>query len=716
MKFRIITRTLTCSLVAMSLSLTGSALADSNRAVDNISFPKLNKLQVPKVEKKTLANGMTVYLLEDHSLPTFNVSLRMKVGNYLEPADKIGLADIMADVMRTGGTKKWTGDELDAKLEAIGASVETGMGLTSGRAFGNSLIEYNELILEVLAEVLQNPTFDQDKIDITKTQIKGGISRRNDDAQRVASHIFSAALYGEDSPYARRTEYATVDAITREDLVAFHRQYIHPKNMQIALWGDFNKKTMLAKVEKYFGSWNATGDVAPPPPEVVPKKDNRILFAEKSDVNQSNIYVGHLGGKIQDEDYPARIVMNNVFGGGFGSRMFNNIRSRDGLAYATGGGFSAGVDYAGRFLGFASTKSETTLKATRAIIAQMESMKTDPPTEEEMTRSIDGYLNSFVFNFDTRSEVVNRMVEYDAYGLPQDFLSQTKEKVEKVTATDVQAAAQKHFDLDNLYIAIVGKAEDFDGALTDLGMPVDTIDITIPSAAPESDLAVNEENIAKGKAILSAAIEATGGKDNYAKIHSFSRIGDVSLDVGGGNMMTLAIVEVIELPNKRALTITIPGGEMKQIFDGTHGWQAMGPNSQPFPETENINTRKEIARDIVVLFCTYAKSGLTPVYGGSGEENGSSVDYVHFVDDAGDDLVRLAIDAATHLPVGQRFFGSTPAGPGEIEVTFSDYQEVSGIKAPFSIKSTSNGATINESTVSKMLTNVEIPAEAFAKP
>ncbi len=704
--------------LSMALVFGGAndALADGASKVGKLKFPKLNKLEVPKVEKRQLSNGMQVYLLEDHSLPTFNASIRIGAGSYLEPADKIGLASIVGDVMRTGGTKKWTGDELDEELEGVGASVETSIGQTSGNAFANSLIEYSDLALSALSQVLRYPTFDQDKIDLSKTQAKGGISRRNDNAQQIASRIFSAAIYGEDSPYARYAEYETIDAITRDDLLAFHKKYINPKNLRLAVWGDFNKDEMFKKLESYFGSWTSSGEKAPAPPQVVERKDHRVKFAEKNDVNQSNIYIGHLGGKVQDEDYPTRLVMNNIFGGGFGSRLFSNVRSREGLAYATGGGFRSSISHAGRFFGFASTKSETTVKAAKAIIEQMESMKTDPPTEEEMSVAIDGYLNSFVFNFDTRSEVINRMVQYDAYGLPADFLAQTKEKVEKVTPADVQAAANKHFDLDNLYITVVGKSEDFDAPLSEFGVPVDTVDITIPSGAPATDLVVNEETIKKGKEILSAAIDATGGKANYAKVNSFSRAGDMTVDVGGGNMMTLSAVELFQLPNRLKKTITTPMGEMNIIFDGSQGWQVMGPNSAPLPETEIANTHKEISRDLIVLFSAYEKNGLTPVYGGSGEQNGSSVDYVHFVDDAGDDLVRLAIDASSHLPVGQHYFGKTPAGPGEIEVSFSDFKEISGIKTPFVVKVTSNGATVMETTVSKIVINAEVSAESFAKP
>lgn len=714
------TKLMTLSGLVLALAClafnASSVRAEGDRVVDNISYPTLTKLEIPKVTEKTLSNGLRIYLVEDHRLPLFNASIRIAAGSYLESADKIGMASIMGDVMRTGGAKKWTGDEIDARLEAVGASVESGMGLTSGSASGNSLIEFSDLVLETMAEILRNPTFDQDKIDLTRTQIKGGIARRNDSPQAIASRIFNQTLYGADSPYARTTEYATVDAVTREDLIEFHKKYVHPKNLQLAVWGDFKKRDMLAKIEKYFGDWTGTGEIAPPPPEVTHQQAIGVHYAEKSDVNQSNIYIGHLGGKIQDEDYPTRLVMNNILGGGFGSRLFSNVRSRKGLAYATGGGYRANVSYPGRFFGFASTKSETTLEAAREVIKQIKSMHTDLPTEEEMRVAIDGYLNSFVFNFDTRAEVVNRMVQYDAYGLPQDFLSQVKEKVQAVTAQDVQDVAKARMNVDNMHIVVVGKGEDFDGKLEELGLPVDTVDITIPSGAPKTEVEQTPENLAKGKEIVARAINATGGKSVYQGISSFTTTFDLLIDVGGGQMMTLSGENLIQLPNKQLMTLQTPGGEMKITFDGSQGWQTMRGQTQPLPETEIAKNKNGLARMLVILLATSETSGYTPVYGGAGDVNGTSVEFVHFMDSDGNELCKVGFDAGSSLPFSQHFFGETNAGPANLDVYYSNYQEVAGLKTPFNIKRMANDAVVREVTIKEMKLNTKVTASAFNEP
>lgn len=703
------------ALFALTAAQVNTASADGDRPVDKLEYPKLNKLVTPDVDKRTLSNGIEIYMVEDHSLPTFSASVRMKLGSYLEPAEKVGLAGIVGSVMREGGANKWTGDEIDEMLEGVGATVETGIGLTSGSAFANSLIEYSDMSLEVLAELLQNPTFDQDKIDINKTQVKGGISRRNDDAQGVASRIFSAAIYGEESPYVRWEEYETIDAITRDDLVEFHKRWVHPKNLQIAVWGDFSADEMAAKLEKYFGSWVSDGETAPPPPEVEANWDKRVKFVEKSDVNQTNIYIGHLGGKVQDEDYPTRLVMNNVFGGGFGSRLFNSVRSREGLAYATGGGYGANLSHPGRFLGFASTKSETTVKAIKEIIKQMELMKAEPPTDEEVDRAINSYLNSFVFNFDTKSEVVNRMVTYDAYGMPQDFLSQVKDKVEKVTPADVQAAAQKHFQTDKMFITVVGKSEDFDEPLASLSMPIDTVDITIPSGEPESDVQMTDENIAKGRSILAASIEACGGAEKFVSIKNYRKSGDMTMNMGGRSM-NLKSRELCVLPGQTQTELTTPMGVISVVFDGSQGWQSMGGQSQQMSESQIQENKSKLARDIFVLFATANSSTYTPVYGGGGEVDGASVEFVHFIDSDGNELMKMAFGAESRLPVSQEHFGETPAGPANVTEQFSDFREVSGLRAPFATTTMANGQTMQEVKILTFELNVDVPAETFTAP
>lgn len=700
------------------LLLALAAMCAYAQDVDKLKYPKLGKLKVPKVERVTLDNGIRLYLLVDKSLPVFNVAVRINCGSYLEPPDKIGLASICGTVMRTGGTVKWTGDEIDELLEGVGGSVETYIGTVSGQARVNVLSEYTDLGLEVLAEVLRYPVFDEDKIELAKVQERSAIARRNDDPQQIGFREFKKIIYGADSPYARHTEYATINAISRDDLIAFHQKYFHPQNIQIAVWGDFEKEDLLSKIKNFFGDWPKGGEPVPPPPKVDYEYTSGVYYIEKTDVNQSNILIGHIGGFVTDEDYAARIVMNNILGGSFGSRLFNSVRSREGLAYAVFGVYTANIAYPGVFYNFASTKSETTVKAIQEMIKEIRRMQTEPPDESEMRLGKDGYLNSFVFKFDTKSEVINRLMTYDFYGLPEDFVFQEKEKVEKVTPDDVVAASQKNLHPDALRILVVGKGEDFGTPLEALGLgPVETIDITIPSGEQKKELAVTPENLKKGKEILQKAVAAHGGLENYKKINSVSVKGTILFTMGGQEV-PIAVESIESFPDKSRSVISVMGQTMYEIRNGNTGWKTDQRTMQLTAMTaEDIEAaEKEWARNTIHIFQALDNPYYEAVYDGSGKVNGTQVEYVALMNKEGEEICRLAFNGQTFELVGKSYHEETPLGAGTVEETLSNFSEISGVKLPMTTVRTLNGQKLQQVDFAEFHINVEVPPGTFEKP
>ena len=467
-------------------TILGSSLLWSGcgqqRAADyrSLKYPKLGDVEVPEVEQITLANGMRLFLLEDHELPLINISVRIRTGSAYEPAEKIGLASITGEVMRTGGTASMTGDEIDEELEAIAASVETGIGLSSGSASMSVLERDLDKGLAVLADVLMNPAFREDKIQLAKMQAASMIARRNDSVGEIAGREFDKLIYGPMSVYARHEEYATIGSISRDDLVAFHRKYFGPNNAMLAVWGDFDTKQMIAKIEQAFEKWEKVDLNIPKVPEVKYEFRRTVNVIRKDDVNQSNVYLGHIGGLMSDPDYFALTVMNRILGGGFTGRLFKNVRSREGLAYSVFGAYSANYDYPGEFYVGCQTKSESTVYAIQAMLKEVEKIRESEVTDEELALAKDSFLNSFVFNFDTRGEVVNRLMTYHYYGYPADFLMRIKNNVETVSKADVLRVAKKHLQPDKVQILAVGRPQDFGEPLSSLG-PVNEIDITIPT-------------------------------------------------------------------------------------------------------------------------------------------------------------------------------------------------------------------------------------------
>ncbi|MBN1803802.1 MAG: insulinase family protein [Sedimentisphaerales bacterium] len=466
------------AILVMCIAVASCA-QNSNATYKDLKYSKLGDIQVPNVQQYILPNGMQLFLLEDRELPLISVSARIRTGSIYEPPGKIGLAAITGTVMRTGGTVSRTGDEIDERLESIAASVETDIELNSGSASVSVLKNDIDVGLEILADILINPAFREDKIMLAKIQHRSSIARRNDDVRSIAAREFEKLIYGPDSVYARHTEYATIANITRDDLVAFHRKFFGPNNIMLGVWGDFDTDQMIRKIEKAFEGWQKVDVQFPEIPEVQYEFPRKVSMIRKEDVNQSNIFLGHIGGMRNNPDYFALILMNRILGSGFTSRLFKNVRSREGLAYSVYGLYSANYDFPGIFYVGCQTKSEATIKAIRAMIEEVRKMTVSEVTDEELALSKDSYLNSFVFNFDTKGDIIDRLMTYAYYGYPQDFLQKTKENIEKVTRADVLRVAKKYLRPDDIQILAVGKPEDFDEPLSVLG-PVGEIDITIP--------------------------------------------------------------------------------------------------------------------------------------------------------------------------------------------------------------------------------------------
>ena len=464
-------------LLVLTVFVSHCALAQKHYT--ELTYPPLNKIKVPFIERIQLENGMIIYLVEDHELPLINLSARIGVGSIDEPADKIGLADITGAVMRTGGTKTKSGDQIDEELENIAASVETGIGLTTGFASMSVLKENLDTGLLILSDILMNPAFPEEKIELQRVQERSRIARRNDNVHSIAFRQFRKLIYSPQSVYARHTEYTTVDAITRDDLVAFHKKFFHPNNVMLGVWGDFKKKEMIKRIKAVFKDWKKGEFERPQTPPVTYNFDYSVNFIRKEDVNQSTILLGHIGGLMNNPDYFALQVMNDILSGGASSRLFRHVRSDQGLAYAVFGRYGANFNYPGQFYTGCMTKSETTVKAVHALLHEIETIKKEGVTDEELELAKEGYLNSFVFNFDTRSEVVGRLMTYEYYGYPKDFLEKTKENIEKVTKADVLRVAGKYLQPDQVRILVIGNEEDFRQPLSSLGN-VDEIDIRIP--------------------------------------------------------------------------------------------------------------------------------------------------------------------------------------------------------------------------------------------
>jgi len=231
----------------------------------DIKFPPLPAFNIPKPTVFTLKNGLQVFLLEDHELPLIEVTARIRTGSNYEPSEKAGLASLVGEVLRTGGTSHRTGDQIDDFLAARAASIETGIGGDSGFANMNCLKQDFADVFKLFGEILREPAFAQDKLELAKVAENTGIARRNDNVGGIAAREITRLVYGPDSPLARNTEYATIKAVTRDDLVAGHKKYYQPNSMLLGVSGDFDGTEIRQKIEEVLGDWPQGPEFSAPP-------------------------------------------------------------------------------------------------------------------------------------------------------------------------------------------------------------------------------------------------------------------------------------------------------------------------------------------------------------------------------------------------------------------------------------------------------------------
>ncbi|HZO52581.1 MAG TPA: pitrilysin family protein [Bryobacteraceae bacterium] len=693
---------------------TASAARVANLPKD-IVFPKLNDVKVPQTQRFTLANGMTVFLLEDHELPTVRASALIRTGSRYEPAIKTGIASITAEVMRSGGSTSRPGDKLDDELDRLAANVEFGMSRASGTATISCLKEDAEKAFVILADLLQHPAFPQDKIDLEKQQTTASIARRNDDAMGIHGREMRRLVYGKLSPYAGQVEYATINAITREDLMAFHKKYYQPENVILGVWGDFDAAAMKALVERTLGAWPKGGNARPPVIEVDPSLAAKpgVYFIEKSDVNQSNIGIIRLADKQNDPGYYTNAVMADILGGGFASRLFNKIRTEMGLAYASTASYSPGMDIPGTLSVFIGTKSETTMKAIEAMKGELAKMAASEVTDAELKLAKESILKGEAFDYASTGQVINRLMGYEYYGYPPDFLQKFRAGIEKVTKADVLASAQKWLKQEDFVMLVLGKAADFDQPLSKLG-PVTPVDISIPQPEGPKLSEATPEAEAAGKALL-AKVKAAHGGAAIDAVKAVAQKAEIKITTPQGEM-AIQQEATVTTDGKQLLKLVTPMGEMLQGFDGEKAWGKQGANVMDAPPNQAAQAKQAAARDTVTLLQSYAKPGYK-VQALSGEKlEGKDVDAVAITNEAAKQTVKFLVDPATGMLTGKSYTGSLMGQPGTVVERYLSFTDAGGIKLPSQSVSTLNGNKVVETTIKEWKVNPDAPASAFAKP
>ncbi len=448
--------------------------------------PPALSFKAPKPTTFTLGNGIQVYYLQDTELPLVWVRGYFRGGSLFEPAEKVGLTPLMATVLRTGGTKTRPGDKINEELEFIAATVEAMGGSEFMTVIGSSLKKDFAKLMDVYADLVMNPAFPQDKLDLARNQTLESMRRRWDQPMQVGSFLFQEKIYGADTPYGRRATPATLKSITPEDLAAFHKRLFAPNNLMLGVVGDITLDQVKTLLNRVFQGWAKRKVDLPEPATLTERADGTIYYAYK-DTPQANMFLGHLGVRRNNPDQYKLDVMNNIFGaGGFTARLMKEIRSNRGLTYGIYGGIYDGRDR-GTFQVASPLKAAQFIEAVGLIKGIIEDLQTNLVSDEEMETAKNSIINSFVFNFQQRNQILAQTMILKLQGFADTYFDTYIENISKVTKQDVLDVAKKYMDPAKMIILVVGDEKKFDKPLSSLGnvKPIDLKALIEAERGPE---------------------------------------------------------------------------------------------------------------------------------------------------------------------------------------------------------------------------------------
>jgi predicted Zn-dependent peptidase len=458
------TRTATAALLLAALlpaaPAAAQAIADHP---DKLVFqPVAFEPPVAKSHRVVLKNGMVVYLAEDRALPLVNIALSVRVGSWLEPAGKEGLAGFTGSQMRRGGTKSLTAELLDEKLDFLAAQVSTGIGPTSGHASLNCLSDNLDEALAIFVEMLHEPRFQEDRLSLAKEQALQEMKRRNDDSADIEGREWGVLLYGEGFFTNRFSTEASVKGLTREDLLSFHRRHFCPANMIAAVSGSFTRAEMIRRLEAAFAGWPSPKLAVPPIPATISPAAPGVYRVEK-DVNQGRVSIGLPTVKRDHPDVYALEVMNEILGGsGFTSRITKTVRSDEGLAYSAGSGLSPGVWYPGRFRAAFQSKSRSVPYATSLVLGEIRKIREGGVTTEELETIKNSLVQTFPSSFASRAQSMAIFASDEYTKRDPAYWATYRDRIRAVAAADVQRVAREHLVPERLILLVVGEQAEID--------------------------------------------------------------------------------------------------------------------------------------------------------------------------------------------------------------------------------------------------------------
>jgi zinc protease len=705
------------------------------------------EVKFPPYQFRTLSNGLQVIAVAHHEQPAVSLRLIIRAGGAQDPADKSGVATLVAALLDQGTTTK-DAEQIASSIDSIGALVGTGAG--SDLSFINAVVMKDSFAfgLDTVADLARNPAFAPEELERQRQQILSGLKVGYEDPDYIAGMVFDRLVYGF-HPYGRPDSGTpqSINSITRNDLVAFHKAWFGANNAILAIVGDVSHEEAFAGAERAFGKWGPSESVAAKPVEP-PPPTRRVVVIDRPGAVQTEIRVGNIGLPRRHKDYLALDLAINILGGEGGNRLHRVLRSDRGLTYGASADVNALKD-TGNIVADTDTRSEVTGEALRLIVDEFWRLQRQRVQDGELADAQAYLTGSFPLTIETPSAIALQVLNAVFYGLDLNDLQTYRERVNAITPDEIQRVAREYLRPDRLSIVLVGDASVFAKQLAGVGFDqferIALADLDLGSAdlkrrgpptnrlqpaafkiaPPQSPAAPTQSPAATGTAgsdqsasvrdVIARAVKAKGGLEKLRSIRTVKATSTTTMP-GTAGPSTIETTSYIEYPGSFRVDARTPSGPVVRVFSGGECWVQDGRGVRPAPAAEADQMRGTIQRDVIGLLLALADGKVPATRLPDVVEQGRSLTAIG-VGGGAMRAVVLLLDPTTDLIRAQRYDATAITGAREtVEEQFSDYRSVNGLQVAFAAVVQAAGLPVLTRQVRTFEYNVPLAANLFTRP
>jgi zinc protease len=702
-------------------------------------------VRFPPYATRTLSNGLQVIAVSHHEQPAVSLRLLVRAGSALDPENKPGVAALAAAVIDQGTTTR-SAEQIATTIDSIGGVMGSSSGADLSFIQAMVMKDSLNLALDLVSDIARNAAFPAEEIERQRQQMLSGLKVSYDDPEYLAAVVFDRLVYGF-HPYGRPDAGTpqSIAAITRDDLVAFHKTWFGPNNAILAIVGDVPADEAFAGAERAFGKWARSGSTAARMMEL-PPATRRLVVIDKPGSVQTEIRAGHTGLPRKHPDYLALDLAIKILGGEGGNRLHRVLRSERGLTYGASADTNAFKE-GGDIVAETDTRSETTGEALRLIVDELWRLQRQRVSQRELADAQAYLTGSFPLTIETPSAIALQILNALFYGLDLQELETFRERVNAITVDDIQRVAKTYLHPDRLSIVLVGDAKVFARQLAGAGfaeyerISVTDLDLAsvdlrrrVPAAPggilpiayrPPQEPPAAPKQVPSGPkkdgyrlaptpddvlALIQKVVAAKGSLDTLRSIRTVRAVATTTI-LGPNGRVDVPTTTSIRYPGGFRIDAQLPAGLLVQTFNAGQYWVQDNKGIREAPPQLAMEIRSNVQRDVIPLLLGLIDGRIGASRAPDFVE-GDRKFPVLFVQGAGMRPLSIVVDPDTMMIVRQRYDMESAT----IEERYSDYRAVNGVKVAYKAEILRNETPIVERVVRKIEFNLPLEPTFFTKP